>query len=70
MDVAIYNMNRKDFDSILEKSELQAIGDSSGPLMKCSGTKDAAWVGRWKAESSHKFRVTYFGPMTNPANIM
>ena len=46
MDVTIYKMNRKEFDSILEKSKLEAIGDSSGPVMKCSGTKDAAWVGR------------------------
>ena len=70
MEVAIYNMSRKDFNNTLQQSKLEAIGDSSGPVMKCSGTKDAAWIGRWKAESSRKFRVTYFGPMTDPARIM
>ena len=70
MDVAIYKMSRKDFNNILQQSKLEAIGDSSGPVMKCSGTKDAAWVGRWKAISNNKFRVNYFGPMTDLARIM
>lgn len=70
MDTAIYKMKRDEFKELLAQANLEAIGDSSGPLMKCSGTKDAAWVGRWHAESSNRFRVNYFGEMTDPARIM
>lgn len=70
MDIAIYKMKFEEFKELLAQANLEPLGDSSGPLMKCSGTKDAAWVGRWKAESSNRFRVSYHEPMTDPARIM
>jgi len=70
MDIAIYKMKFEEFKELLAQANLEAIGDSAGPVMKCSGTRDAAWVGRWKAESSNRFRVSYFGAMTDPARAM
>jgi hypothetical protein len=70
MDIAIYKMKFEEFKELLAQANLEPLGESGGPLMKCSGNKDAAWVGRWRAESSNRFRVNYFGEMTDPARIM